>query len=156
MAVEIERKFLIDKIRLTLPKTGISIRQGYLPLARDVKTVARVRVKGATGFITIKGENEGAARAEYEYEIPLQDAEEMLDTLCQRPLIEKTRYELSVGAHVWEVDVFHGDNDGLIVAEIELSETDEPFEQPAWATEEVTDDPRYYNSSLMQIPYKNW
>jgi adenylate cyclase len=98
----------------------------------------------------------GARRAEYEYEIPHSDAEEMLDTLCARPLIEKVRYVLEHGQHTWEIDVFEGDNAGLIVAEIELGAEDEAFERPSWLGDEVTDDPRYFNSNLVSHPFKDW
>ena len=156
MPEEIERKFLIDRDKLVLPDRGVEIQQGYLPLAEASKTVVRVRIKGDKGLITVKGENVGAARPEYEYEIPIEDAREMLSTLCQRPIIEKTRYEILVGGHLWEVDLFRGDNDGLMIAEVELSHVDETFERPGWVTSEVTDDARYYNANLLSAPYSQW
>ena len=156
MAQEIERKFLIDSARLHLPAGGVEIKQGYLPLADTVNTAARIRVKGNTASIAIKGENRGAVRSEFEYAIPVEDAEVMLATLCQHPVIEKTRYEIVNGKHLWEIDIFQGDNSGLVVAEIELAGEHERFERPEWLSAEVTDDPRYYNSNLLEHPYKAW
>jgi adenylate cyclase len=106
--------------------------------------------------LTIKGISVGARRDEYEYEIPRDDASRLLDTLCKRPLIEKVRHTLVVGDHSWEVDVFEGDNAGLVVAEVELTAEDEAFERPVWLGDEVTDDPRYFNSNLVGHPYKDW
>jgi len=156
MAVEIERKFLVNRASLVLPDNGVSIKQGYLPLASGTKTVVRVRIKGERAYLTVKGANTGASRAEFEYPIPLADADEMLATLCDKPLVEKTRYELMVEGHRWELDVFTGDNAGLLVAEIELSAETESFVLPPWVGEEVTGEPRYYNSSLLSLPYKLW
>ncbi len=156
MPKEIERKFLVDLDKVPLPSSGIEIKQGYLPLSENVKTVVRVRVKGKEAFISVKGMNIGATRQEFEYTIPMAEALEMLDSLCQRPLIEKTRYEIIAGKHLWEIDIFHGDNKGLVVAEIELADENEPFDRPNWLAQEVTDDPKYYNSNLLQYPYKNW
>ena len=156
MPQEIERKYLIDAGRIELPPTGTEIQQGYLPLSESVRTAVRIRIRGSEALLTVKGENRGASRAEFEYGIPLEDAQEMLEDLCQKPLIDKTRYEITVGRHLWEIDVFHGDNAGLITAEIELSDENEAFEQPDWLAQEVTDDPRYYNSNLLQHPYKDW
>ena len=130
--------------------------QGYIPIAKETRTAVRVRVKGTEAYLTIKGKNTGAVRAEYEYSIPLEDAEEILAKLCQKPFIEKTRYEIQIDAHVWEVDVFFGENEGLIVAEIELGKEDEKFALPDWVLEEVTGDNRYYNSNLVLNPFKNW
>lgn len=156
MPKEIERKFLISLDQCPLPATGLIIKQGYLPLSKSVKTVVRVRVKGEEAFITVKGENQGATRQEFEYTIPVSEAHEMLENLCQKPLIEKTRYEITVGSHLWEVDIFKGDNKGLIVAEVELSDEEEKFERPEWVTNEVTGDAKYYNSSLLENPFKDW
>ncbi len=156
MPEEIERKFLVTLEKISLPPDGIEIIQGYLPLSEKVKTAVRVRVKGKEACISVKGESIGATRQEFEYTIPVVEALEMLDKLCQRPLIEKTRYEISAGKHLWEIDIFHGDNKGLVVAEIELADENEPFGRPNWLAEEVTDDPKYYNSNLLQYPYKNW
>ncbi len=156
MPSEIERKFLIHPERINLPANGTEIKQGYLPLSESSKTTMRVRVKADEGTIAVKGENRGAVRAEYEYAIPLDHALEMLESLCQKPLVEKTRYELTIGAHLWEVDVFHGDNAGLILAEVELTDENEIFERPDWLAQDVTDDARYYNSNLLQNPFKRW
>ena len=156
MPEEIERKFLIDSDRITLPPNGIEIRQGYLPLSESVKTTVRIRIKGGEANIAVKGENRGAVRAEYEYSIPRDDALAMLEGLCAKPLIEKTRYEVTVDTHLWEIDVFHGDNDGLVLAEIELTDEHEAFEHPEWLVQEVPGDPRYYNSNLLHNPYKDW
>ncbi|OUR67511.1 adenylate cyclase [Cycloclasticus sp. 46_83_sub15_T18] len=156
MAVEIERKFLVDFSNIVLPGNGVLIKQGYLPLASETKTVVRVRIKAERAYLTVKGANVGASRAEFEYQIPLADAEEMLANLCDKPLVEKTRYELMVEGHCWELDVFVGDNEGLVVAEVELAAETESFVLPSWVEKEVTGDPRYYNSSLLALPYKLW
>lgn len=156
MGQEIERKFLVvsDEWRTTDP-TGRSFRQGYLCVERE-RTV-RVRTVGDQGFLTIKGKSTGAVRAEFEYSIDGGEARTMLDTLCLKPLIEKTRYRLPAGGGLWwEVDVFAGDNAGLVVAEIELPEVTQVFARPAWIGTEVTEDPRYFNSNLVLKPYKSW
>ena len=152
MGVEIERKF---KVKEGFRPTGIGIEmaQGYL--SRDPKRTVRIRRSGMQGYLTIKGETHGAARLEYEYEIPAADAEELL-ALCEEPLVEKTRHRETVAGHVWEIDVFHGANAGLIVAEIELSAADEAFERPLWLGEEVSGDSRYLNASLMRLPFSRW
>ena len=156
MPQEIERKFLIDVAEIELPSNGKEIKQGYFPISNRVKTVVRVRIKDEEAYLTIKGENIGAVRAEYEYAIPKNEAIEMLHNLCQKPFIEKTRYEIQIGKFTWEIDFFHGDNNGLAVAEIELTAEDEQFDLPNWVTEEVTNDPRYYNSNLRINPFKKW
>jgi len=153
MAVEIERKFLINIDELEL-EDGLDIKQGYIKTADN--TVVRVRVKGTKGFLTIKGENVGAKRLEFEYEIPLEEANEMLEKLCSNPIIDKTRYEIKYANHLWEVDVFYGDNEGLVVAEVELEDEDEKVELPSWIKQEVTSDIKYYNNQLIKNPYKNW
>jgi len=154
MGEEIERKFLVtgDAWRETAKSTRY--RQGFL--STEPERTVRVRLAGSRGTITVKGKNVGARRAEFEYEIPAADAERMLDTLCKRPLIEKVRYTLAVGSHTWEIDVFEGENAGLVVAEIELGSEDEAFDEPEWVGEEVTDDPRYFNSNLVANPYRHW
>lgn len=158
MATEIERKFLladgITAAAIAARATKASrIAQGYL--ASDPQRTVRVRIKGEQGFLTVKGKNDGISRLEFEYAVPLADAEAML-ALCTTPLIEKTRYLIPQGELVWEVDVFAGDNAGLIVAEIELPTDDFPFERPDWVGVEVSGDPRYYNSSLQRAPYRTW
>lgn len=152
MAEEIERKFLVTG---TAWKAGGGerFRQGYLSSVPE-RTV-RVRVAGEQGFLTIKGVNRGLARAEFEYPIPLADAEALL-VLCETPLIEKTRYRIQHGAHLWEVDEFHGVNAGLVVAEVELRSADEEPERPDWVGAEVSDDPRYFNASLVKCPFTTW
>lgn len=154
MGEEIERKFLVSGEAWRQTAEGTRYRQGFL--STEPERTVRVRVAGPRGSITVKGKNVGARRAEFEYEIPVADAERMLDTLCKRPLIEKVRYVLAVGAHTWEIDVFEGDNAGLVVAEIELRREDEAFERPEWVGDEVTGDPRYFNSNLVANPYRAW
>ena len=154
MTEEIERKFLVTGDAWRAEASGTRFRQGFL--STDPDRTGRVRSAGARGTLTIKGRTVGARRPEYEYEIPLADAEQMLDTLCKRPLIEKVRFELRAGAHLWEIDVFEGDNAGLVVAEIELESEDESFERPDWIGEEVTDDPRYFNANLVESPFRTW
>ena len=154
MGEEIERKFLVSGEAWRETAEGTRYRQGFL--STEPERTVRVRVAGPRGSITVKGKNVGARRAEFEYEIPVADAERMLDTLCQRPLIEKIRYTLAVGPHTWEIDVFEGSNAGLVDAENELSCEDEAFEKPEWVGDEVTDDPRYFNSNLVANPYGTW
>jgi adenylate cyclase len=154
MGDEIERKFLVRGNTWRAGATSSAYRQGFL--STDPNRTVRVRDAGDRGWLTVKGINVGARRAEYEYEIPQDDASCMLDTLCKRPLIEKVRHTLVVGRHIWEVDVFEADNAGLVVAEVELATEDEEFERPAWLGDEVTNDPRYFNSSLVEHPYKDW
>lgn len=156
MGIEIERKFLVRDLSIVANLAGTAMRQGYLSV--DPERTVRVRVAGPRAFMTIKGagSESGASRAEYEYEIPAPDAEELLDRLALRPLIEKTRYRLPAGDLVWEIDVFRGDNDGLIVAEIELPSEATEVAMPDWIGDEVTGDPRYYNASLVSHPYRDW
>lgn len=154
MGEEIERKFLVNDMTWRSSAEGLRYRQGFLSTVPE-RTV-RVRVAGPKAWITVKGKTVGARREEFEYEVPLADAERMLDTLCMRPLIEKTRYRLTLGRHTWEIDVFEGENAGLVIAEIELGSEDEAFDEPAWLGREVTDDPRYFNSNLVAKPYCNW
>lgn len=153
MATEIERKFLLknDNWRTV---DGTHYRQGYLCNTKE-KTV-RVRTMDDRAYLNIKGANIGASRMEFEYEIPIQDAEELLNTLCQKPLIEKNRYKVKYDGLVWEIDEFFGDNQGLIVAEIELSSEDQAFEKPDWMGKEVTHDPRYFNANLNKHPFNQW
>jgi adenylate cyclase len=155
MAVEIERKFLVknDAWRAQVDSEA-RIMQGYL--ANNANATVRVRVKGDAAFLTIKGATQGASRSEFEYPIPVADAEAMLSELAVFPPVDKVRHQIRVGTHVWELDLFHGENDGLVMAEVELSAEDESFEMPEWAGEEVTADPRYYNVNLARHPYKHW
>lgn len=152
MAIEIERKFLVtdDQWR---DAPAVYFCQGYLNRSKE-RTV-RIRVAGERGFLTIKGANKGASRTEFEYEIPLADAKQLL-TLCDGPLIEKYRRNIVHDKMLWEVDEFFGENLGLVVAEIELESEDQSFLKPDWVGEEVTEDARYYNSNLSSLPYNLW
>lgn len=155
MATEIERKFLVlnDDWRSQVKRQS-PMRQGYL--VGSEKASVRVRVAGDKAYLNIKSATLNVTRKEYEIPLPLNDADELLDTLCEHPLIEKTRYYIPTGDHTWEVDVFEGDNAGLIVAEIELRDEQEGFDRPAWLGQEVSDDTRYYNVCLVKHPYKDW
>lgn len=160
MATEIERKFLLanDDWRAQAD-AGIQMRQGYLSsFSADVapKASVRVRIAGERANLNIKSATLGVTRQEFEYPIPVDDANALLDTLAEGPLIEKNRYHVQHGKHTWEIDVFAGDNQGLVVAEIELGAEDEDFERPGWLGEEVSGDPRYYNVCLVKHPFKDW
>ena len=152
MGKEIERKFRVIKDTWRKVK-GTRYRQGYLNSAKERNV--RVRTIADKACLTIKGIAIGPSRMELEYEIPLQDADELLE-ICEKPLIEKTRYKVQEGGFVWEVDEFFRENQGLIVAEVELESEDQEFPKPDWAGEEVTGDPRYFNSNLIKNPYTNW
>jgi adenylate cyclase len=154
VAMEIERKFLVKDDSWRAEATAERMRQGYLCSVED--RAVRARIIGDRAFLTIKGAKNGISRFEYEYEIPPEDAAEILDRLCERPLIEKTRHRLTVNGLEWVVDVFEGDNAGLVVAEVELEDEAQTIEMPAWAGEEVTDDPRYLNVNLAKRPYRLW
>lgn len=154
MGVEIERKFLIKNASWqNEADQGTSIKQGYLNSNKE-RTV-RVRVYGKEGFLTIKGKNKNLTRKEFEYAIPLEEAESLLQ-LCEKPLVEKTRFLLRDMGNTWEIDVFEGVNKGLSIAEIELSSETQKFNLPEWVGEEVSNDPKYYNSSLIANPFINW
>lgn len=153
MGIEIERKFLVNLE--CLPRIdGVFYRQGYLN--SDKERTVRIRTIGDAGFITVKGITKGLSRQEYEYSIPRKDADKMLTDLCEKPLIEKVRMNVRVGDHLFEIDQFFGDNKGLIIAEVELNSEKEDFERPEWLGDEVTGDPKYYNSNLIKSPYKTW
>lgn len=154
MATEIERKFLVTGTSWQQNSRAYSIKQGYI-LAAEHKSV-RVRTKGNHGYLTIKAAQSGFSAFEFEYQIPLADAEELLVTVCQPPIIEKTRYVYNYQGSVWEIDVFGGANTGLILAEIELTAEDQAFHKPDWVGQEVTGDPRYYNSRLTRHPFTSW
>ena len=155
MADEIERKFLVRFSAWREGARGVRIRQGYL--STSASRSVRVRMSGERATLTVKGPRVGPRASEFEYSIPLADAREMLAALCRRPFIDKTRYTIpGPDGHVWEVDEFHAENSGLVVAEIELSHEDEEFTRPAWVGEEVTDDPRYLNSNLVERPFTAW
>ncbi len=155
MNIEIERKYRVTDTSYRAQATRCTCyRQGYLS-ATPAATV-RIRIAGDRAFITVKGTTTGCSRQEYEYPIPVADAARMLDSLCQSGLIEKRRYLYPYAGHTWEIDEFMGDNEGLIVAEVELQSESEAVQLPPFIGREVTGDPRYYNSCLAQNPYKNW
>ena len=155
MSVEIERKFLVknDSWRSHIVSRA-HVMQGYL--AAEATAAVRVRVKGDAAFLTIKGATSGVSRSEYEYRIPVEDAQAMLRELAVSTVIEKTRYRVKSGRHTWDLDLFAGQNEGLVMAEVELDSEQEAFELPEWAGEEVSGDSRYYNSYLAQHPFKYW
>lgn len=159
MAIEIERKFLLknDNWKSQVTKT-LAIKQGYLQsgLNKSQKSSVRIRISNEQANINIKSVDLIMLRQEFEYAIPLADAQQMLSTLCDDVVVEKTRYHVPYASHLWEVDIFTGENDGLQMAEIELASIDESFELPDWIGEEVTNDERYYNIYLLKHPYKQW
>jgi adenylate cyclase len=153
MGVEIERKFLVRDRSVLDRSTGVHYRQGYL--SRDPDRTVRIRLAGDDAVLTIKGRTVGSSRAEFEYGIPADDARQLL-TLCGPAIIGKTRHRLRHAGNTWEVDVFRGDNDGLVVAEVELRSADEPVALPDRVGDEVTGDPRYSNANLVARPYRTW
>ena len=160
MGIEIERKYLVNQAEwrsykdiLNRAIIGEKYSQGYIPTNKG--TTVRVRIVGDRGYITIKGQTVGHTRAEFEYLIPVEDAREMLTTLCDKPLIEKVRYKVEVDDLVWEVDEFLGDNEGLIIAEVELESEDRQIDLPPWIEREVNDK-KYYNAYLVKHPYSQW
>ena len=157
MGTEIEKKFLLrnDNWRQSAHKQ-VRYRQGYLRTGRDSACSVRVRIDGDNARLNIKSATLGTTRTEFEFPIPIEDGNAILDQLCATPFVEKTRYYVKHEGHLWEIDVFEGDNAGLVVAEIELTRDDEPFARPEWLGEEVSHDPRYYNVSLVTHPYKDW
>jgi adenylate cyclase len=154
MGVEIERKFLLAGDGWRALGEPVLLRQGYL--SSNPERTVRVRVEGGLGTMTIKGKSVGATRGEWEYPIPLADANELLDRLCEQPIIEKYRRRIPFAGNVWEVDEFLGANQGLVVAEVELGAEEQQFDKPAWIGAEVTADPRYFNSSLIRNPFSAW
>jgi len=154
MGVEIERKFLLAGDGWRVLGQPMLLRQGYLSSQRE--RVVRVRIEDGAAMLTIKGKSVGASRGEWEYPIPLADAEEFLARLCEQPIIEKYRRRIDFGGMVWEVDEFLGVNAGLVVAEIELAAEDQAFAKPDWIGEEVTDDARYFNANLIAHPFTSW
>lgn len=154
MGKEIERKFVVDRAVWVSQDAGIHFKQGYLNSQKE--RVVRVRIEGSVAKLTIKGVTTGVTRSEFEYGIPVEDAAILLDQLCEQPLIDKHRHKEVHSGKTWEIDVFHGPNEGLVVAEIELGSEDEKFELPAWVIDEVSSDPRYYNSNLLKNPFCNW
>lgn len=154
--IEIERKFLVNSEKYKAEaSTKKRIVQGFLNT--NPNRTVRVRIKGKQGFLTIKGKSneEGTSRFEWEKEIPLSEAQELL-LLCEKGVLEKVRYEVPLGKHVFEVDEFFGENEGLVVAEVELSSENEAYEKPTWLGKEVTGEVKYYNSQLSKRPYKDW
>jgi CYTH domain-containing protein len=154
MGKEIERKFLVKRDVWKPRDEGTWYKQGYLNPQKE--RVVRVRIAGAKAMLTVKGLTRGVSRSEFEYPIPVEDAAALLDQICEQPVIEKHRHKETHGGHTWEIDVFHGENEGLVVAELELKSESEAFERPAWLGAEVSSDPRYFNSNLLKNPYKNW
>ena len=155
MAVEIERKFLLDSEEWrSAVERSVEIKQGYL--SRSIRASVRVRISGGRAQLGIKSSRDGIHRLEFEYTIPLDEAETLLSEVAEGPYIHKTRHYLRYGTHLWEIDEFHGDNAGLVVAEVELAHADEPFERPPWLGQEVSTDPRYFNSNLAREPWTRW
>ena len=154
MAIEIERKFLIDTSKLPELNKGLPVRQSYIQATGH--TVVRARLTGDRAWLAVKGGNTELSRLEFEYQIPVEDAAEMIEKLCTGAAVEKTRYLLQHGNHTWEIDIFEGSNKGLNIAEVELASEDEHVEIPHWVIKEVTGDPRYYNSNLLHSPYNSW
>lgn len=155
MGIEIERKFLVatDAWRSAATRV-ISLRQGYL--STNPECAVRVRIRGEAAYLTVKGRSVNGAAPEFEYPVPVADAAAMLDTLAKKPLIEKNRHLVPMDGFTWEVDEFFGENAGLVIAEIELASTDQPYPTPAWLGREVTGDPRYYNANLVANPFLSW
>jgi adenylate cyclase len=155
MGTEIERKYLLvnDNWRKSADE-GIYMVQGYM--GSNEKSSIRIRIHGDTANLNIKSKTIGIQRSEFDYPIPVDEAKEILESLCDRPFVEKTRFHVMFKGHEWEIDVFAGDNDGLVVAELELSSVDEDFALPDWLGDDVSDDPRYYNVCLVTHPYKDW
>jgi adenylate cyclase len=154
MAREIERKFLLRDKRYRQLARPIPYRQGYLSVARD--RIVRVRIEPGRAFLAVKGTTNGITRTEYEYEIPAAEAEHILSELCEKPIIEKDRYRIEYSGLVWEVDEFHGPNEGLIVAEVHLQDENQQIALPEWVDKEVSNEPKYFSSSLVQNPYSEW
>ena len=154
MAKEIERKYLVDVAAWQPQGEGIHFKQGYLNSQKE--RVVRVRIEGSKAKLTIKGITTGVTRSEFEYLVPVEDASLLLHNLCEQPLIDKHRHKEDHHGKTWEIDVFHGDNQGLVVAEVELASEDEAITLPTFVRAEVSSDPRYFNSNLLKHPFKNW
>ncbi len=153
MGVEIERKFLVEGDSWRQNAVGKKYCQGYM---YTPKGVVRVRIAGDEAFLTIKGARNNLSRSEFEYNIPMEDAKSLLEELCEQPFIDKTRYVLEENGVEWVVDEFHGENTGLILAEVELESADDTVFLPKWAGQDVSDDSRFYNSNLVKFPYSKW
>jgi adenylate cyclase len=154
LGIEIEKKFLVIKENWRMDRQGVLYRQGYL--STDKERTVRVRQGGDSGYITIKSRTENGQRREFEYTIPHDDAQYMLDKLCDKPLIEKIRYKIEYAGLIWEVDEFLAENRGLIIAEVELTSSEQEIVLPDWVGDEVTDNAAYYNVNLVKNPYRNW
>ena len=154
MGVEIERKFLVKNDDWKNLGTAVLYRQGYI--SSDYQKIVRIRTAGEKAFLTIKSKSDGIKRMEYEYEIPFADGHELLETLCEPPIVEKTRTKIEWKGFLWEVDEFSGLNTGLVVAEIELPDENTIFEKPDWIGREVSEDKRYSNSNLIKMPFPKW
>jgi CYTH domain-containing protein len=154
MGVEIEKKFLVINEDFKKNKEGSLMLQGFLSINK--KRNVRVRIWKGRAFLTIKGKSKGAYRQEFEYEIPKEDAQEMMDKICKKPVIKKVRYQIRWGSFVWDVDEFLDENQGLVIAEIELASEDQEFEMPDWIGREITSDKRYYNAYLVKHPFTTW
>ncbi|MDM8542508.1 CYTH domain-containing protein [Desulfococcaceae bacterium HSG9] len=154
MGLEIERKFLLRNDGWRKLAQGKEYRQGYLSSVKERSV--RIRTIEDTGYLTIKGVSKGAVRMEYEYVIPVDEAREMLEALCEKPLIEKKRFKIPYQGLIWEVDEFFGENQGLLVAEVELSSETQAFQKPEWVDVEVTHDSRYFNANLVHHPFNKW
>jgi CYTH domain-containing protein len=154
MGKEIERKYLVKNEDWKKLAEGVYYKQGYLSTVKE-RTV-RVRTIGEKGFLTIKGVTVGVTRSEFEYAIPADEANQMLDNLCEKPIIEKLRAKIAYKGLTWEIDEFHGENEGLVVAEVEIQDENQQIELPEWVGEEVSGDPRYFNSNLIKHPYTKW
>lgn len=162
MGIEIERKYLVKQeewrshlpeLLKKSPEIGAKYFQGYIPTNNE--TTVRLRIVGSQGYLTIKSKAQGYIRSEFEYSIPVEDAQQMLETLCLKPLIEKIRYKINYGNLVWEVDDFLGENKGLIIAEVELENENQAIDIPPWIDREVNEH-KYFNSSLIKHPYSKW
>lgn len=154
MPYEIERKFLVHADKLPELPEGYALKQGYIPTKNN--STVRVRIRNNKAVITLKGPKKNITRLEFEHPIPRDEAEDIIHELCEDAYIDKTRHYINYKGHMWEIDVFHGANQGLIVAEVELESEEEEFEKPKWAAAEVTHDSRYRNSRLLQNPFCNW
>lgn len=154
MGTEIERKYLVKAGEWTPKGPGVHFQQGYLNTQKE--RVVRVRIEGPIAKLTIKGVTRGVTRSEFEYGIPLEDAALILNELCERPLIDKHRHVEYHGHLAWEIDVFHGENEGLVIAEVELPSAEVTVDLPPFVGQEVSSDPRYFNSNLLKNPYTLW
>lgn len=151
--LEIERKFIVDKKKWNPKGAGKSISQGYLSV--DSERTVRVRISGDEAFLTIKGKSSGISRTELEYKVPVEEAK-VLMTMCLDFIVEKTRYTDKIGSLIWEIDVFKGENEGLVLAEVELESENQHVDLPDWIEKEVSDDYRFFNSWLSQNPFSGW